>query len=174
MPVPKHIREELSQIIWKEADELDWIHLNIHEKSGQYKIWAKDERIGQILSRYMSVERVHPYIKDSLLKPYAKSKKLERDDVLELLGLGSKKVAQEYIKPLGFSLEDGKIICWGRALDWKIVLLSTFERAQERTSYEAFSVILTDSHGKFSSMKYQNIVQDASTKLGIESIHFTK
>jgi hypothetical protein len=172
MAVPKHIKDEVSEIIWKEADQLDWTHLNIAEKSSRYKIWAKDDRIGKVLTRYMPVERVHPYIKDSLLKPYAKSKKLEAYDVQNILNLDEYSIVQEYVKPLGFRLEDGRIACWGRALDWKIVLLATFERSCEAEEFSAHTVILMESHGKFSTKKFQHIVSDACEKLKIDNIKF--
>ena len=172
MAVPSDVKTALSKIIWKEADEYDWTHLSIHEKAIQYKIWAQDERIGQVLSRYMPIERVHPYIKDSMLKAYANSKKLNAHDVLHFLQLDSLEIEGAYTQPFGVLLEDGKIVSWGRAIDWKIILLAMFERSLERRSYSAHSIILTDSHGKFSSTKFQDIVKQAARKLEIDSIHF--
>lgn len=172
MAVPSDVKTALSKIIWKEADELDWTHISIHQKAVQYKFWAQDERIGQVLSRYMPIERVHPYIKDSMLKAYANSKKLHAKVVLGFLHLDSSARAAKYKQPFGIRLDDGKIVCWGRALDWKIILLAIFERSLERSSYSAHSVILTDSHGKFASTKFQGIVKEAARKLEIDSVHF--
>lgn len=174
MAVPADVRQSICDLLWKQADELDWTCLNNYQKSQQYKIWAQDERIGVVLSRYMPLERVHPYIKDSLLKPYAKSKKPEKADIMRLLGGEDVEAADEYIKPHGFRLEDGRIICWGRAVDWKIVLLATFERSKEALGYTPHAAILTESNGKFSSASYCSIIEEAAELLGIEKLLFKK
>ena len=174
MAVPTDVRKSISDILWEQADELDWTCLNLHQKSQQYKVWAQDERIGVVLSRYMPLERVHPYIKDSLMKPYAKSKKPEKTDILRILGEEHVETVSDYIKPHGFRISDGRIICWGRAVDWKIVLLAIFERSKESEAYTPHAAILTEPNGKFSSDTYRKILQEAAELLGIEILLFKK
>lgn len=172
MSVPVDVRKAVSELLWEQADELDWVCLNNFQKSEQYKIWAQDDRIGVVLSRYMPLERVHPYIKDSLLKPYAKSKKPEVVDILRLLQCHDSVVVEDYIKPHGFRLDDGRIICWGRAVDWKIVLLALFERSKELSLFKPYAAVLSESNGRFSSVSYQSMIREASELLGIKILFF--
>jgi len=174
MAVPADVRQSICDLLWEQADELDWTCLNNYQKSQQYKIWAQDDKIGVVLSRYMPLERVHPYIKDSLLKPYAKSKKPEKADILRILGDESLKTVEEYIKPPGVRLDDGRIICWGRAVDWKIVLLAIFERSKSSEDFSPYAAVLTESNGKFSSASYCSIIEEAAELLGIEKLFFKK
>ena len=174
MAVPSDVRKSICSLLWKQADDMDWTCLNNFQKSQQYKNWTQDDKIGGVLSRYMPLGRVHPYIKDSLLKPYAKSKKPEKDDILRLLEMDSQEPVEEYIKPLGVRLKDGKIIVWGRAVDWKIVLLAIFERAKESKRFIAHAAILTESNGKFSSQSYCSIIQEAADLLHINKLLFRK
>lgn len=174
MAVPTEVRQAICEILWEQADYLDWVSMNIHQKSQQYKLWAQDEDIGAVLSRYMPLERVHPYIKDSLLKPYAKSKKIKKEEVFRLLNINESVIKQEYIKPLGVRLDSGRIICWGRAIDWKIILLAIFERYKEDTLYEPYAAILTEANGKFSSESHREVISEAGKLLGIRKIIFKK
>lgn len=174
MAVPTEVRKSICKLLWEQADQLDWVSMNIHQKSQQYKLWAQDESIGAVLSRYMPLERVHPYIKDSLLKPYAKSKKIKSEEVFRLLSINESNIKQEYIKPLGVRLDDGRIICWGRAIDWKIILLAIFERYKEDISYTPYAAILTEANGKFSSETHREVITEAGTLLGISKILYKK
>lgn len=173
MSVPADVKKDICCRLWAQADTLDWVHLSIPQKTQQYEIWAKDTSIGIQLSHYMTLDRVHPYIKDSLMKPYAKQKKLSTDNIFKLLVVDSEFVVEDYIKPHGVRLDDGRIVCWGRAVDWKIILLSLFERSQIRPDFVPFAAVLSDSSGKFNSMYFNNIIGPASKLLGIQRIVFS-
>jgi hypothetical protein len=172
MAVPSKVRETIKEKIWEEADRIDWMSMNITQKSIQYNQWAEDEALGIVLSHYIPYQSVHKYLKDSILKPYSRSKQPKNIDISRLLNLDDSLVEQDYVKPLGFRLDDGLIVCWGRAVDWKIVLLSIFERSKERGDYAPHAAILTDSSGKFLSDNWRSMVKDASDLLGIERILF--
>ena len=173
MSIPQQIKDQIAAKLWAQADNINWLELNITEKSTQYKIWAEDAEIGQKLSRYMPYPSVHKYIKDSLMKPYAKSKALTETQVLEIFSIDNSPVLETYIKPFGFMLADGRIVCFGRAVDWKIVLLSTFERAAEKESLSPYGALLTGANGKFASKKFKKLAKEASEKLGIMNLIFT-
>ena len=172
MALPTNIRDKIKENLWNQADKMNWSDMNIYDKSIQYKNWGQDAEIGEVLSRYMPYQSVHKYIKDSLMKPYAKSKKLTHENVLKIFGLENISASDFYNKPLGVRLIDGRIVCWGRAVDWKIVLLAIFERSKEDISYSPFCALLTNSNGKYASEKFQDLATDASKKLGLKEINF--
>jgi hypothetical protein len=172
MSIPPTVRDEIIDLIWEQADDMDWIHLNNRQRSDQYKIWAQDERIGIVMSRYIPYQSVHKYIKDSIIKVYAKSKKLSETDILHLLNIEGAKIEEEYIKPMGVRLSDGRVICWGRAVDWKMVLLPVFERSTPKSTYIRHAVVLSASSGKFASPSWQQMVLEAGKLLKIERTIF--
>jgi len=175
MAIPEEIKKMVYERVWSEADRIGWKGLTITEKTEQYRNWAISDAIGGVLSRYMDVERVHPYIKDSIIQKYSKSISLSVDRALNLAGVQSDSyaIAEEFIKPFGVRLSDNRIVLWGRAVDWKIVLLSMFERTCGN-KYIPKCAILTDCFGKFNTSSFENLINTASSRLGIQSIIYHK
>lgn len=79
-------------------------------------------------------------------------------------------VNQTYIKPHGRLLPDGSVICWGRAVDWKLILMAVYERAALRATHKPYAAILTDANGKYAEATQRMIIEDAANKLGIERL----
>jgi hypothetical protein len=44
--IPEDVRAEITAILWKEADRLEWSSLGSGEKSRYYTMWTETERIG--------------------------------------------------------------------------------------------------------------------------------
>lgn len=173
MSMPQEIRRKIFERVWELADSLAWNGLTISERTQQYKNWAQDDEIGGVLARYMSIERVHPYIKDSIMKPYARRKTITEETALSCAGIdaGSCTIVHRFIKPFGLLLSSANMVLWGRAVDWKIVLLSIFERTFDTDRIPA-CVILTDVHGKFSGAEFKKMVMGAASRLGITRVIF--
>ena len=75
-------------------------------------------------------------------------------------------IAEVFDKPHGRRLSDGRVICWGRAEDWKNILMAIHERSF-RYSYKPFGVILMYAEGKYHQQGNRVVVEDAANKLGI-------
>lgn len=171
MRVPDHIRNELKRRLWKQADELSWINLSPSAKSSHYQNWTRDPNIGGTLSRFMDRSRVRVYLKDTLLKDYTRTRSGDAARPLRVLGLsGIADTAATYEKPHGRRLEDGRVICWGRAEDWKSVLMALHERAYASDEHSPYGIILTHAVGRFKERCLRALIIDAATKLGVERV----
>ena len=171
MNLPDRIRDQLRERLWGIADQINWLALGPTEKSQQYKNWTKDAEVGGVLGRYMAVGEVRVYIKDSLLKDYPAARRACQERPFRMLALdGEITVKREFIKPHGRQLADGRIICWGRAADWKTILLAVFERSFVTPKTTSYAAILTESSGKFSDQGVRAVVIEAAKRLGIERV----
>ena len=171
MMIPDNIRVSLREKLWCTADELSWASLNDAERSRIYERWTKDPAIGGELSHFMDPRKVRVYIKDSLIKPYERARLLASEaEIWCALDIEAPTaVAQTFIKPHGCRLEDGRVICWGKSRDWKLILMAVFERGRSKHEGRPFGAVLLET-GKTSASSARNLVKDASTCLGIEKL----
>lgn len=170
MTIPDPIRETIRQRLWDEADELGWGSLDDTERARYYERWTRDPQVGGQLAHFMDPRKVRVYIKDTLLKPYARTRsQLADDDIWRLLGLVDPEMVSTYIKPHGRRLADGRVICWGRSRDWKLVLMAAFERGHSSPETCAFGVVLMES-GHTSAKSRRALVSKAAGMLGISRI----
>jgi hypothetical protein len=171
MMIPEAIRDGIRDKIWAVADELGWSTIGDSERSRYYELWTRDQTIGGQLAHFMDPRKVRVYIKDSLLKPYERARLLETEgQIWRSLGLSPPtSVSESYIKPHGRRLGDGRVICWGKSRDWKLVLMAVFERG--RTSHEAspFGAVLLET-GQTSETRKRALVKDAAARLGIQQM----
>jgi hypothetical protein len=171
MSVPDKIRDELRSLMWDVADRIGWMNLPQAAKSTQYENWINDPKIGGILSRYISRGHVRTYIKDSILKDYASARIADDTRVFEALRVPrTVTVVERYTKPHGRRLADGRVICWGRADDWKSVLMALHERAYHDDVWRPFAAVLTQAVGRFHEPHIRGMIGDAATKLGVKKI----
>ena len=171
MSVPEPIRAEVMEKLAKNADEAGWLALSAVAKSRFYANWTKDPNIGGRLSRYLEPAAIRHYIKDALMKPYARSRRADPAGVLALLGIPAGFVIQQsWIKPHGCELVDGRVVCWGRAETWKLVLMAVFERSYGRAATRPHGALLTQSAAHFASEVPRKVVNAAAAKLGIEKV----
>jgi hypothetical protein len=170
MTIPSATRTSLKQRLWDTADKLGWNNLSQADKARYYEVWTKDAEIGGVISRYMDGGQVRVYIKDTLLKDYGRVRLADPVRPLRALGIdGQAADAERYIKPHGRRLEDGRVLCWGRADDWKAVLMAVHERAFASKG-KPFAVVLMSSCGRYHDAHGRAVVEDAAKKLGIERI----
>ncbi len=171
MNLPDNVRDQLRECMWRVADQINWLALGPIEKSQHYENWTKDSEIGEVLQRYMPLGQVRVYIKDSLLKDYPRARRADQAKPFRMLGLQPNiVVTRVFIKPHGRLLADGRIVCWGRAADWKTILLAVFERNYTIAGSTPFGVVLTESTGKFSDTVARSVVAEAARRLGIENL----
>ena len=167
MSVPDHVRESLRERLWKAADETQWTALSPSSKSASYEAWTRDPSIGGVLSRYISLSDVRVYLKDTLLKDYARYKHADSAQVMRILDLSSIPVVKSYIKPHGRLLADGRVVCWGAANAWKNVLMAAYERAYGDKRAKPFAVVLTSALGQYHQPSVRKMVERAATRLGV-------
>ena len=169
--MPDAIRERLRQTLWSTADEIGWSSLNDSERSRYYEKWTKDTMIGGQLAHLMDARKVRVYIKDSLIKPYERARLLASEAAIwDALDMLPPTAAEEtFIKPHGCRLGDGRIICWGKSRDWKLVLMAVFERAWSRHEALPFGAILLET-GKTRGGAARSLVREAAVRLGITKL----
>ena len=169
MSVPAALRREIKDRLYREADRLNWPSLTASDKSRYYPVWTETADIGGRLAQYMDPRKVRVYIKDTLLKPYARETSSDPSRVLRILSVqGDLAVTEKFIKPHGCRLSDGRYIAWSRASEWKLTLLALYERAH--LSGEAYAVVLTECGGKFELPQQRLLVSSAAERLGITKL----
>jgi hypothetical protein len=171
MSVPDNIRDQLTQKLWASADAIDWLALGPAEKSQHYDNWTHDTEVGGVLSRFMDIRQVRVYIKDSLLKKFPQVRQADATKPFQLLSISATtQITKIFIRPHGRQLCDGRIVSWGRAADWKAVLLATHERSFRIKGARPYAVVLLKSAGKYGTDEARAVVMDAAAKLGIERL----
>ena len=169
--IPETIRNDIKARIWTAADSLRWSTLPDAERAKHYELWTRDPAIGGRLSHFMDPRKVRVYIKDSLVKPYERSRlSLLESDVWHLLSFPEPgPPVERYIKPHGRLLPDGKVVCWGNSRDWKLILMAVFERSYARPGSEAFGAVLLES-GKTTEEHQRRLVREAALRLRIQKL----
>lgn len=177
MRIPEEVRGGLRKTLWTLADQLDWSRLSWHEKATQYEAWTRDPAVGGMLSNYMDHRKVRVYIKDTIMKGYVRSRLADPVPVMRVLGLIGDddrlelpEVAEDYERPHGRRLTDGRVFVWSKAKDWKAVLMVTHERAHYAKDATPFGAVLFSAAGQFAEDPFRKMVEDAATKLAIEKV----
>lgn len=171
MTVPDTTRTELKKKLWQRADDLGWITLSPSDKTQHDEAWTKDPEIGGRLGRFLGQGQVRVYIKDTLLKAYAQSSLADHQRPFRVLGIpGAAAVIETYTKLHGRRLEDGRVICWGRADDWKAVLMALNERTFGNSCSLPHAAVFLYSLGRFHEAQARELVEDAVTRLGIARV----
>lgn len=167
MSVPKDIRHSLRTKLWVVADAMSWMNLGPIEKSRQYADWTEDPAIGGVLSRFIEKGKVRVYIKDTLLKDYNRARLQDHSRILSVLKIPpSSAFERTYEKPHGLRFPDGKEVAWGRADDWKTILLAIYERTYGNRNAKSFAVVLL-SADRYGDDGARAIVEDAAKRLDI-------
>ena len=168
MKVPEKVYSRIKHKLWDVADKCDWTTLTDIQKSALYEEWIRDEQVGEALSRFLSPANVRVYLKDTVMKAYAREKINDFSLIMKLFQLPENPgIAERYIKPHGRKLIDGKVICWGFARDWKTVLFAVYERAHLTSSCIPYAAVLMSSAGKHQQPSYRKLIENAANRLGI-------
>jgi hypothetical protein len=171
--VPKSVRMALQEELWSEAERLGWSSLSDGERSAHYARWTDEPAVGGTLGRYLKKGEIRVYVKDSLLKPYLRETRAQAGPYLELAGsLASSIVAERFIKPHGALLDDGTLIVWALARDWKTALMALHERSFGRRGIGRRTLILERATGRFQESSVRKMIQAASERLGFDRLLF--
>lgn len=169
--IPGLVRSGLRDKLWGLADKLDWGRRDWQEKSAQYEIWTRDLEVGGILANYMDHRQIRVYIKDTIMKGYIRSRCADENVPFGALGIKSNPlVAGVFERPHGRLLADGRMLAWGNAEDWKLVLTAMFERCWAKKETRPFGAVLMFSVGKYETPQTRKMVKQAAALLGIEKL----
>lgn len=173
MSLPDAVRDRLRDLLWARAKELGWSDLPDSEKSKFYERWTREKEVGGALAYYMDARKVRVYIKDSLVKPYERSRLSRTEEqVLERVGIDSGgEIEQRYIKPHGLRFPDGRIVCWGNSRDWKSIAMAMYEREASTPGASAYGMVLLES-GQTADPATRRLVQGAAGKLGVQRLEW--
>ena len=117
----------------------------------------------------MDARQVRVYIKDTLLKSYARETSASPARALRVLNITEDAgIDQTYIKPHGLLLMDGRQIAWSKASEWKATLMALHERAYDQGT--PYAAVFTESGAKFGLPAQRLVVENAAQKLSIERI----
>jgi hypothetical protein len=170
--VPDNIRESLKAKLWAVADKTNWIGLSTSEKSKQYESWVRDPGVGMALSGYINLSDVRVYIKDTLMKDYAKERLKDDSMPCRVLGIKPEETVRTFTKPHGKALTGGRLIVWGQATAWKTVLMAAYERTYTGKNLTAHAVILTHAVGRYKQEQFRKMVNEAAKLLGIKRLEW--
>lgn len=171
MSVPDRVREDLKERLWRLADEIAWMSLSQSDKARLYEDWTRDPQVGGLLARYIDKGQVRVYLKDTVLKDYTRARLADTGRPLRVLDIPqTAAVSRTYVKPHGRKLGDGRVVCWGRAEDWKLVLMAVHERAHLSKNGRPHAAVLLQSSGRYQAKEVRDMVEAASHKLGIEKL----
>jgi hypothetical protein len=165
------VREELQVKLYGIADSIGWANLSAVAKAKHYEHWTRDSEIGGVLARYMDKGKVRVYLKDTLLKDYTRKTLSDDSRPLRVLGITQPPVIGErFIKPHGLRLADGRVVAWGRADDWKLILMAIYERTRAHPGSSAFGAVLLNSTGRFDEPSTCSMIEEAAKRLGIQQV----
>lgn len=171
MSVPATVRNEVKSYLYELAEQLGWSSLGSTAKSAYYDNWTRDPKVGGRLARYMDSGGVRTYLKDSLLKQFSADLLASESRPFRVLGISTTvECAECYVKPHGRRLMDGRVVCWGRAEDWKTILMALHERSYSRTGARPHAAVFTSSGGRYQEERIRTMVSDAATKLCVERL----
>lgn len=168
--LPVGIKDSIKDQLWEIADEIGWLNLGLADKSRYYEVWTSDPDIGGRLGMFMELGQVRVYIKDTLMKDYGRIRLADEKRPLRALGLSDATILEEYIKPHGRRMNDGRVISWGRADDWKSILMAVHERAYWASSATPFGAVFLLSTGRYHEARARSVVEDAAAKLGVQKV----
>src|SRR5688500_16196405 len=118
--IPEKVSASIRIRLWQLADEIGWTTLSAPEKTTLYEQWSKAKGIGDVLEAYLDGRSVRVYIKDVIMKPYGRARLQDSKGIFNLLQIPVPPVCrEEFVKPHGRILDDGRTIAWGLARDWK-------------------------------------------------------
>jgi hypothetical protein len=170
LSIPTKIREDIKTQLWDHADNLDWASLSAKDKSRYYTVWTETAEIGGRLGAFMDPRQVRVYIKDTLLKSYARERSSDPSRVMRILKIDeATKSLESYIKPHGLLLSDKRQIAWSRATEWKATLMTLHERAHE-TKATPYGGVLFQANARFADEESRAVVISAAKKLGISQL----
>lgn len=168
----QEIKDLVTKRVFGIADEVDWVHLTIHQRKQYYESWTSDPRIGGLLSQVMEENRVRVYLKDTVMRNYMRSRRISIHQLLNSMSMSFYEITEEFIKPQAILCDNTALYSLAAAREWKIALMSAFERGCIIPELEHNIVFFTEhTTGHFVDGDYRNMIAAAASRLGVR-IHW--
>ena len=162
------IKAAIAQRIYDLADAADWMHLNIEQRKQYYEIWTTDPQIGGILSQVIEPRRIRVYLKDTIMKTYARSRRPTLKSLLISMSISYKRITKEFEKPQALLCDGTQMYTLAPAKEWKIAIMSAFERSCEVRKLEKNIVFITEyTTRRFVDKEYRDMIDAAAQRLDI-------
>lgn len=71
--VPEAQLADVITALYDDAHTQDWTHLSPGDRSRAYSAWVENERVGGVLTKYMTPEAARAWIKDGPMKEYGRA-----------------------------------------------------------------------------------------------------
>jgi hypothetical protein len=133
--------EQLSAVVtalYADAEVMDWEHQALAERTRQYARWIQDDRVGGVLTRYMTAEAARSWVKDGPMKEYPRARRGAgryaefghvggtgpEDVVRYALGAGWRPAGRVGVKPFHCAVEHDHdhnrgFVTWGPATNFR-------------------------------------------------------
>lgn len=171
------IKQVVSARVHAIADQVGWSHLTIEERRKHYEAWTNDENIGGLLGQVIDPNRVRVWLKDTVIKNYMKGKRPGVPTFLSRTGVPCGSILRTYIKPDAVLCEHADLFVRGNlftlsvAKEWRVALMSAYERAVEITRIDRNIVfVIEHTSGRYTDQSYRDMISGAGAKLGVEVI----
>jgi hypothetical protein len=130
--LPKEVQQQIRDIVYKKADEHEYLLKDRSQNGSFIKNLVKDESVGGRLSDFIRKQEIKTYIKDAVLNRYAKDRrKLPRDVSKEVSAVIKTSVTEfDYKNRISvYRTEDGKfvVVTRGTYLKWETALRKGLE-----------------------------------------------
>lgn len=73
--LPGDLLSQVVAALYADAEGMDWEHQPPAERTRQYARWIHDERVGKVLTRFMSAEAARSWIKDGPMKEFSRARR---------------------------------------------------------------------------------------------------
>lgn len=168
------IKEKVTRKIHKLADRHQWSRLSINARRKLYEEWTNDPEIGGALSQIIDANRVRVYLKDTVMKNYARTRRPELANLLNTLSIPCGSVTKKYSKPSALLCDGSSLYTLTVAKEWKTSLMSAFERASEEGDMVRNTVFISEhTVGRFVDASYRALIEAAARRLDIEVVWLT-
>ena len=71
--LPALLRAQVVKAIYGDADRVGWQTLPLPDRTRAFNEWVEDDRIGGVLTQFMTPEQARSWIKDGPMKEYARA-----------------------------------------------------------------------------------------------------
>jgi len=174
LELPGNPRQDIIKRVRELADKADWYHLKIHERSALYAQWVNDPTIGGELAKTEGAERVRIFLKDTVIKQYMREKRPKLRYLLKQMSLDCRYVTREFEKPVALLCDSKRLYTLALAKEWRVAILSAYERAHGVTGLVENLVFFTDHDvDRYTDRSYKALIESAAEKLDVK-VHWIR
>lgn len=166
--VPEAQLADVITALYDDAHAQDWVHMSPGDRSRAYSAWVDNDRVGGVLTRYMTPEAARAWIKDGPMKEYGRAIRgtgryarfgrtggTSADDIISTaLGAGWQVIAgTEGVKPFHAEAEsqDGQTayVVWDESRNFKNLVWAALRASVE--SAAPAHIVVTEPPGATTS-----------------------